>query len=421
MHWDYRKWTQVNLAFRFVQPQGFQSTPIVKFAIFVFPKYIFGFPNSSPLVHHVLRIASLAFGLLASSLLGGVLFAAIPLVQNGVLDLRNHDWKAAPMVMLSGDWEFWAGQFVSLDQVSISQGKNCAVPGSWAMAQQDGAEHGLGTYHVRLLLGEDAPTDLGLCMEEFLSAYQLFFDAKPVGGRGLPRSSRSTTQPGTGPACYPLPQGNREVDVFVQGANFHHRKGGMMQAPVLARMDTLQQKQLARAILGGILLGLLVMSSIYQFMRYLSRRKEWINLIHGLWTLSAALHFLCLHERWLYGLLGNWALGYKLELISLFCTLALAFLFLRSFCGQIVPKWIFQVLLAGMAIQALFVLVTPVHLAAEVDKLIPYQAPYPCICFCFDLGFCWYPQGGREHGRCYWGPFCFWFRLPSKAFCSKYM
>ena len=145
---------------------------------------------------------------------------------------------------------------------------------------------------------------LGLLLEECLTAYELVVNGERLGGRGYPGETEDFTLPAFGPRIFMLPRDQSVFHIKIRFSNFHFRKSGLITPPVIGALLDLQDRSQSRAIVGGILIGLILMSSAYQFMRYLHRRSDKGKLYYGLWSLVVGVHFLCLHNRWMYQLLG---------------------------------------------------------------------------------------------------------------------
>lgn len=294
--------------------------------------------------------------------------------QQGILDLRGHDWAMQPSVALIGEWEF---DWQRLDDAPDSAPKMLiSVPGSWNDGSPGRSDHGFGTYRLRILLGDGAPTGLAIRIEEFLTAYTLKVNGVALGGVGTVGRDAASSSPAIAPEIYILPTAAADtLDIALQGSNFHHRQGGMAQPPLLGVHSALIHDKQSQTILGGILIGLLLMSSAYQFMHYFQRRQEPTILLTGMLTLVSAFHYLLLHERFLYGLLGenSWSLGYRLELASLFVIFVLSFEFLYLHFQKLMPHWLRLSLLALLTGQILFVLFMPIALAAQVDRIFPVE------------------------------------------------
>ncbi len=292
--------------------------------------------------------------------------------RQGVLDLRDNDWVHQPTIELAGEWAFdWQALLSTADTLHLPV-HFTQVPASWTSSPA-ASEHGFGTYRLTILLGDKIAQPLALQIDEFLTAYEIEINGVLLGGIGSVGRAPDECMPGFGRRSYAIPLGNSSIKVLIRGSNFAHRQGGMVAIPRLGTAAVLAQQTSAQTIMGGILIGLLLMSTAYQAMRYVHRMQEKAFLMNAVWTIVVAFHFSFLHDRWMYVLIGegNWAIGYKLELVSLFVTLMVSLLFLKSFFNELRPKWLFWTALTALGLASLFVLAAPVAIAAEIDRVIP--------------------------------------------------
>lgn len=291
--------------------------------------------------------------------------------EKGWIDLRGRDWSAVPSVALAGEWRFSPGSAVDLEQSSPAY---LQVPGPWDTPANPGTPRfGMYTYQLQVLLDAARPADMALYIEEFLTAYTLSINGLPLPGNGLPGETRERSRPAFSPRYFLLPTGIDTLTIQLTGSNFHHRHSGMVMSPRLGSAEAILAESHHHMILGGILIGLMLMNAAFQFMLYLHRRRHIVPLLQGLSSLILGLHFLCLNERWLYVWMGeaHWAHVYRFELLSLLIGTGLSVEFFWRFMEKVTPLRLhvaIQVVLAGAG---LFVLLSPIHIAAEIDRAIP--------------------------------------------------
>jgi DNA-binding CsgD family transcriptional regulator len=286
-------------------------------------------------------------------------------VQRGHLDLRQWDWKQTPTLELAGDWH--------MDAAGMDKGY-VQVPGSWdAEASNPLPRFGKFSYELQVLLGEERPADLTLYIQEFLTAYTISVNGVEMGGNGHPGDNRAATKPAFSPRYFLLPATRDTLDIRLTGANFHHRHSGLVISPQLGSAQTILSESQARTIWGGILIGLALMNGLYQFMLCFHRRAAMAHLLQGIVSWILGLHFLCLNQRWLYVWAGEsaWEWVYRLELFSLVVTAVLSIQFFWVFLNRLFPLWLHLGVHIVLGCLAAFVLFSPIHAAAEIDRLIP--------------------------------------------------
>src|SRR6202012_2792225 len=77
-------------------------------------------------------------------------------VQNGVLDLRNHNWQTDGIINVSGNWDFYWNKFYDPDSLknnsSVKTHSYAFVPDFWnkyiTTTDDNHTGFGFATYHV---------------------------------------------------------------------------------------------------------------------------------------------------------------------------------------------------------------------------------------------------------------------------------
>jgi DNA-binding CsgD family transcriptional regulator len=293
------------------------------------------------------------------------------LAKSGWIDLRGRDWSTVPIATLAGEWRFAPGSAVDLEQNAPAY---LQVPGTWdTQAGASAARFGMYTYQLQVLLDAARPADMALYIEEFLTAYTLSLNGLPLPGNGLPGETRERSHPAFAPRYFLLPAGIDTLTIQLTGSNFHHRHSGMVTSPRLGSAAAILAESHHQMVLGGILIGLMLMNAAFQFMLYLHRRRHIVPLLQGLSSLILGLHFLCLNERWLYVWMGeaHWANVYRFELLSLLLGMGLSIAFFWRFLEKVTPQWLQVAIQVVLVCSGLFVLLAPIHIAAEIDRAIP--------------------------------------------------
>lgn len=298
--------------------------------------------------------------------------AQSPMAVQGRIDLRGWDWQAAPSVPLRGEWQFVADD---AGPSAASTPTRVAVPGPWDADPNENIPHfGRNTYRLLVLLSPDRPSDLTLYIEEFLTAFSLTLNGQALPGNGVVGETRALTRPAFAPRYYLVPKDADSLSIVLTGANFHHRHGGLILSPRLGTTAAVLSESHVAMIFGGILIGLMIMNGMFQFMLYFHGRSTVLPLIQGLSSTVLGLHFLCLNERWLYVWLGeaHWAAVYKFELASLLLGIGLGGHFFWEYLDRKMPGRLHAALLGLFGVGILFVLVSPIHVAAEIDRVLPW-------------------------------------------------
>lgn len=188
-----------------------------------------------------LGAAWLGAGLLGAALLGTVAPAGAaepartptPVAVDGVLDLRDWDFRTRRSLRLVGTWEFWPGVLASPDQIaagSLPPPALLAVPGVWPRQQVDGKPlppEGTGTYRLRVLLPDDAPA-LALRQYQRFIAWEVLVDGHPTLAVGTVGTDADSTDTVGQRALSAIDPPGGEMEIIVRMAAF----GGYGGIPV---------------------------------------------------------------------------------------------------------------------------------------------------------------------------------------------
>jgi signal transduction histidine kinase len=157
---------------------------------------------------------------------------------DGVLDLRDWDFRSRRSLRLVGTWEFWPGILATPDQVApdrIAAGALpppalLAVPGVWPRQQVDGRPlppEGIGTYRLRVLLPPDAPA-LALRQYQRFIAWEVLVDGQPTLAVGTVGADAGSTDTVGQRALAAIDPPGGEMEIIVRMAAF----GGYGGIPV---------------------------------------------------------------------------------------------------------------------------------------------------------------------------------------------
>lgn len=272
---------------------------------------------------------------LVAVLVPGVSWAATPLAEHGVIDLRGVDFARVGSVDLAGSW-------------GIVQGSDSSRAFAWtvdAYIQQPGAWNALypGTGNaalvLRVLLPESGPP-LALAIPDINSAWRLHVDGALVRSLGqLGLDSRSEV-PVLERVLVPLPLGRPFVDLVFEISNHHHFEGGITRAVRLGQAEVLALEAERLTALPLAAFGALLMVSFMALAFYAGGKRDPAFLVFALFTaLVAARTF---SSAQLYVLIGHemradhWYL--PVAYMTLFVFPGLYFAFLRELLPDETPR-----------------------------------------------------------------------------------
>ncbi|MBE3599573.1 MAG: hypothetical protein IMX02_12585 [Limnochordaceae bacterium] len=322
---------------------------------------------------------------------GGVVFAATPRAQAGVLDLEG--WRPArdELLWLDGEWAlYWQRLLEPADFASsgpLPPDGYVPVPGPWTRLHLQGhplPATGYATYRLQIRLdskGWQEPHEpLALSIGYICSAYRLWVNGQEVASNGRVGVSPETEQPQYLPVLASFyPQGPT-IDVVVQVSNFYHRCNGIWSRIALGPAGALQRRQAWSLGQAVFLLGAILIMALYHVALYLSRRNERVALYFGLFCLTIALRTTVTGEELWLRLAPQFPTGIelRLEYLTDYLALPLFFLLLNGLYPYEVPKSAVR-LATGVAAAGMVSLAAPAYLASWVvpvyeGSLVPFVA-----------------------------------------------
>jgi DNA-binding CsgD family transcriptional regulator len=164
----------------------------------------------------------------------------------GTIDLRTHDFSNGT-VELTGEWLiFWeqlleprelAGDRSSLAERADGSFTMPAIWNAWEYQGQPVGGNGYATFVATILTPPDAAR-LALFVPNASTAYRLWANGVEVAASGDPGETRETTRPHYAMRSTTVEPQSGSINLVLQVANFHHRRGGMWK-PI--EMGTPQQ------------------------------------------------------------------------------------------------------------------------------------------------------------------------------------
>jgi hypothetical protein len=217
--------------------------------------------------------------------------AAPPAARDGVLDLRNWDFKRQGPVQLKGDWKFkWMEdnpQFIFPDY-NDRDWDVFPVPGKWN--RKIDAQTGFGWLRLEIKL--NTARELGLYLWSSETAGIIYANSTESIKVGKPGTNRETTIVRQVPVVEQLPSADRLVLAW-KVANFHdHSGGGPVYAPHIGIFKELKQKLWDTDFFNILILGIILIMGIYHMMLWLWRRDDKSSLLFAFFCLNIFLRAL---------------------------------------------------------------------------------------------------------------------------------
>jgi len=205
----------------------------------------------------------------------------IPLVRNGILDLRNCKIEEKTIIKLNGGWEFYWNRLLDPSDFSdsIEPEPDCIgrVPSYWTSYEGKGGPYpgkGNATYRLRILFPPDFDRNIMFDVPVFDAAFNLFVDGIYLGGNGKPSASAENSEAEYLPFLTIYTGRNDTLDVIIQVSNYQHRRGGFWKPMRIGSREKLVRLNNQYKLISFVSLGVLLSFSLFFMFFFIFHRKE---------------------------------------------------------------------------------------------------------------------------------------------------
>ncbi|MCE3225460.1 MAG: Serine phosphatase RsbU, regulator of sigma subunit [Bacteroidetes bacterium] len=213
--------------------------------------------------------------------------------QSGILDLHNWNFKEKSIIQLDTEWEFYQNKLLA---PADFRGKAFIAPdalvkpSSWSDIKINGmSQSGKGFATYRLLLTNVPAADLMLDVYSVQTSCRVFVNDSMVLEVGKPGTNVETTVPANRDAMVHLPGNLKEIQLTVQIANFHHRKGGFVHPFEIGLSSVVISHHTMYYLLDVIESSVLLILGLFLFALYIFRRKDLSILYFSLFCITLSL------------------------------------------------------------------------------------------------------------------------------------
>ncbi|GCD09876.1 ATP-binding protein [Clostridium tagluense] len=223
----------------------------------------------------------------------------VPLAVNGVLDLRNWDFKEDGMIKLNGGWEFYDNQLLLPKDFQRDAKKNPSyehLPGIFG-------NQGYCTYRLKLLMNNK--DELYSIKIDFIqNAYELWAGNKLITSVGQVGKAKNEMVPQLAPAIGSFYVEKGETYLVLRVSNFYNVYG-YIDTLVLGKSEEITAMREKKIALSLFLFGCCIMAAIYSFGVFINRRKDKAQLYFAMICVIIAIRTLFIGEGFLISLLPN--------------------------------------------------------------------------------------------------------------------
>ncbi len=256
-------------------------------------------------------------------------------VQNGILDLRNHNWQKDGIVNLTGDWEFYWDKFYEpgyFNDSTVQQNKRFAVvPDFWnnyiTNSRFTHAGFGYATYRLKVLCPPSS-SQLSLRFLTIQGAYNLFINGEKVLTVGKPDTIESRALTQLKPVIVDVKPLNNVLDIVLQISNYDDHTGGLWDVVKIGTKEQIQTFTYRKNAFYFILSGIFFLAFIYNLILFFYFRKRRVLFFFSLICLLIFSRILVTGDipmNYLYKL--NWETIRRIEYIGFYFSVPLMSLF----------------------------------------------------------------------------------------------
>lgn len=296
-----------------------------------------------------------------------------PVVERGVLDLRDWNLEQKGTVTLNGDWQFYWKQL--RDTPDPVPTHFFTAPYAWNGYEWNGQKlpgEGYATFIATIQLNP-AEKDklLAFYVPDAYTAYRLLLNGKQISANGIVGTSKQTTKPYYMPRIIYFRPETDTLVLTLQISNFVHKKGGMWSGILVGDAQTLASWKEHSVIVQALLIASLFILGVYHLTMYAIRRKDVSSFYFGLFSFMLGIRATMQENTFLFQLFPNfnWELSKKIEYIILFLGVPILCMLIQSLYPQEIKKRVVQITQVTCSFFACIALVTPASIYTQIASI----------------------------------------------------
>lgn len=268
-----------------------------------------------------------------------------PVAKDGVLDLRNWDFKKKGIAKLNGQWEFYYDKLLIPEDFQnenkpIKTGL-LNIPGSFSSYIYNGQlldNQGYATYRLKVLTNN--VEDLYAIKTEYIqTSHKLWANGRVVAESGKVGKSKTEMVSKVAPAVGAFYDKTGEIEIVLQTCNYYY---GVPQIDTILLGTEAQISEYRAKHMGFdlFLFGSTLVAGIYNFALFLRRKKDKATLYFSIVCFLVGLRTILVGERLIYSVFPNmnYIFDIKLLLWTFFLYVPMLVLFINSFYPNLLNK-----------------------------------------------------------------------------------
>lgn len=284
-------------------------------------------------------------------------------IPRAVLDLKDWKIEEKSIIPLDCKWELYWNKLLTPPDFKGSTAPDLLSPASaWNDLELNGkplGSYGYATY--RLTLVNVPHRALMLDVYSVQTSCRLFINDSLVAETGKPGTSKETTQPMNRDVQVSIPPGNDTVQLVLQVANFHHRKGGFVHPFEIGAAQAISKQRTMYFILSFTESSALAIIGLFLFALFIFRRKDLSVLYFALFCITLSFRPVTAVNYHLAALFPgiSWNVLLKTEYLAVLFPCLFMLLFIKKLFTEQLPGIIVKILFVILLVKILITLFFP--------------------------------------------------------------
>ncbi len=274
-----------------------------------------------------------------------------PMASKGKWVLSDADLEGTGLLFVQGEFEFYWNQLLTPADFKKA-GRPYAtqyteVPSLWNGTRINGeslGSLGYATYRVEIEVPDDGW--YGLKIGEINCAYQLWANGQHISVGKVGHSKMETIPDWRRKEVY-FKSENKQIELILQVANFHHRKGGPEDVMIFGRGEEVLMYKLYKHGLAMFMLGVLFILILFFTGSYFFGRRDASVIYFSLVCLFTLFRVATTGEKILLDIFPflSWQLAIRIEYLAFTLLVPAVIAFMHSFYKDIFSKSLLKVIL----------------------------------------------------------------------------
>ncbi|MGE7021895.1 sensor histidine kinase [Solibacillus cecembensis] len=288
---------------------------------------------------------------------------ALPKAQAGIMDLTTWDFDKGGPLPLNGEWNYYEGELLSLDEIQTLEAELMIVPSTLN-------GKGKGTYHLQIQLPE-AQSIYGLKINNIRMSHALFMDNEFIGGSGQEPFSNRYVANNT-PYISFFHTDHATINLIVQVENRDFVDRGIIKPIYFGTQQTMMSYQ---SIQFGSSLGLIMilsLFSLYHLIVFAFRKKNRFFLYSGAYFFILAITLAVNGERVMLQIFPEipFVMGFKIRDFFGFLTVIPFLLFINTLDYNPVSRKAFRIINLPIVLFLLLNITLPFSIYTKFQALM---------------------------------------------------